>query len=53
MQKNRIIRKRDRKQEIRTYNKLNLELIYNMMTVQNTIYKSCCIDSLLPVNKKG
>lgn len=53
MQKYRVIRKQDRKQEIRTYNKLNLKLIYNMVTVQNTIYKSCCIDFLLPMNGHG
>ena len=53
MQKYRVIRKQDRKQEIRTCNKLNLELIYIVIAVQNAIYKSCCIDSLLPVNKKG
>lgn len=53
MQKYRVIRKQDRKQEIRICNKLSLELIYGMIAVQNRIYKSCCIDFLLPVNKKG
>ena len=37
MQKYRIIRKRDRKKEIRTHHKLNLELIYDVMAAQNTI----------------
>ena len=39
--------------EIRPSHKLNLKLIYSMIAVQNAIYKSCCIDSLLLMNGHG